>query len=129
MNNQATGSETLALHAGQQPDPTTGARAVPIYATTSYQFRDTDHAARLFALKECGMVGFGITGGRAVGVRIIEQLKLFLHLANIGDARSLAIHPASTTHSQLTDDYVRLSVGIETIDDILVDLEQALAQA
>jgi O-acetylhomoserine (thiol)-lyase len=65
-------------------------------------------------------------------------LRLFSHLANIGDARSLAIHPASTTHSQLTpdeqrltgvtDDFVRLSVGIETIDDIIADLDQALAK-
>jgi O-acetylhomoserine (thiol)-lyase len=51
-----TGFETLALHAGQQPDPTTGARAVPIYQTTSYQFKDTDHAARLFGLQEFGNI-------------------------------------------------------------------------
>jgi O-acetylhomoserine (thiol)-lyase len=88
---------------------------------------------------QSGLVGFGIEGGRAAGARFIESLKLFSHLVNIGDAKSLAVHPASTTHRQLTleqqqatgvtEDYVRLSVGIETIDDILADLDQALAQA
>ena len=77
--------------------------------------------------------------GREAGARFIDALKLFYHVANIGDARSLAIHPASTTHSQLspadqlasgvTPGYVRLSVGIEHIDDILADLDQALAAA
>jgi O-acetylhomoserine (thiol)-lyase len=83
-----------------------------------------------------GLVGFELKGGREAGRRFIDQLKLFYHVANIGDARSLAIHPASTTHSQLSaeeqlatgvsDGYVRLSVGIEHIDDILADLAQAL---
>jgi O-acetylhomoserine (thiol)-lyase len=87
---------------------------------------------------QSGILGFGITGGKASGKTFIDNLKLFSHLANIGDAKSLAIHPASTTHSQLTseeqlltgvtDDYVRLSVGIETIDDIIADLDQALAK-
>jgi O-acetylhomoserine (thiol)-lyase len=87
---------------------------------------------------QSGLLGFGIQGGRAAGKTFIDSLKLFSHLANIGDAKSLAIHPATTTHSQLTpdeqtltgvsDDYVRLSVGIETIDDIIADLEQALAK-
>ncbi|MHB8060216.1 MAG: O-acetylhomoserine aminocarboxypropyltransferase/cysteine synthase family protein, partial [Gaiellaceae bacterium] len=86
-----------------------------------------------------GLVTFGIKGGREVGTRFIENLKLFSHLANIGDAKSLAIHNASTTHAQLneeelaaagvTQDTVRLSVGIEHIDDILADLEQALGAA
>ncbi len=86
-----------------------------------------------------GLVTFGITGGREAGQKFIESLELFSHLANIGDAKSLAIHNASTTHSQLNDeelaasgvtqDTVRLSVGIEHIEDILADLEQALAQA
>jgi O-acetylhomoserine (thiol)-lyase len=85
------------------------------------------------------LVTFGITGGREAGQRFIEGLELFSHLANIGDAKSLAIHNASTTHSQLneeelatagvTQDTVRLSVGIEHIDDILADLDQALAKA
>jgi O-acetylhomoserine (thiol)-lyase len=83
-----------------------------------------------------GLVGFEIKGGSPAGRRFIDALKLFYHVANIGDARSLAIHPATTTHSQLsaedqlstgvTDGYVRLSIGIEHIDDILSDLDQAL---
>jgi O-acetylhomoserine (thiol)-lyase len=85
------------------------------------------------------MVVFGIEGGREAGARFIDHLKLFSHLANVGDAKSLAIHSASTTHSQLneeqqaaggiTPDLVRLSVGLEHIDDILADLDQALAAA
>ncbi|MEQ9488231.1 MAG: PLP-dependent transferase [Alphaproteobacteria bacterium] len=83
-----------------------------------------------------GLCGFNIKGGKEAGAKFIDALQMFYHVANIGDARSLAIHPASTTHSQLTpeeqaktgvtDDYVRLSVGIEHIDDILADLDQAL---
>jgi O-acetylhomoserine (thiol)-lyase len=86
-----------------------------------------------------GLVTFGIAGGRDAGQVFIESLELFSHLANIGDAKSLAIHNATTTHSQLnvdelaasgvTDDTVRLSVGIENIDDILEDLDQALVKA
>ena len=86
-----------------------------------------------------GLVSFGIEGGQEAGRKFIESLELFSHLANIGDAKSLAIHNASTTHSQLneeelaaagvTQDTVRLSVGIEHIDDILGDLNQALAKA
>jgi O-acetylhomoserine (thiol)-lyase len=86
-----------------------------------------------------GLVGFELGQGRDAGARFIDALKLFYHVANIGDARSLAIHPASTTHSQLspadqlasgvTPGYVRLSVGIEHIDDIIADLDQALAAA
>lgn len=82
------------------------------------------------------ILGFGIVGGKEAGARFIDHLKLFSHLANVGDAKSLAIHPASTTHSQLTaeeqvtagvsPDFVRLSIGIEDIDDILWDLDQAL---
>ena len=85
-----------------------------------------------------GMVGFGIEGGADAGSEFIENLKLFSHLANVGDAKSLAIHPWSTTHSQLTpeqrreggvtEDFVRLSVGIENSEDILEDLDQALKE-
>lgn len=96
--------------------------------------------ARRYLPKGCsGLVGFGVKGGLEAGRRFIEGLRLFSHLANIGDARSLAIHPASTTHQQLseeeqiaagvTPDFVRLSVGIETIEDILTDLDQALSKA
>jgi O-acetylhomoserine (thiol)-lyase len=85
------------------------------------------------------LVGFELAGGREAGRRLIDSLKMFYHVANIGDARSLAIHPATTTHSQLgpedqlatgvSEGYVRLSVGIEHIDDILADLKQALVAA
>jgi O-acetylhomoserine (thiol)-lyase len=84
-----------------------------------------------------GLVGFELKGGEEAGRQFIDALKMFYHVANIGDTRSLAIHPASTTHSQLnpadqlasgvTPGYVRLSVGIEHIDDILHDLDQALS--
>jgi O-acetylhomoserine (thiol)-lyase len=82
------------------------------------------------------IIGFGIRGGSAAGVRLIDSVKLLSHLANIGDAKSLIIHPASTTHSQLTaeeqqrtgvtPEFVRLSVGIEDVEDIIADLDQAL---
>jgi O-acetylhomoserine (thiol)-lyase len=85
------------------------------------------------------LLGFELKGGKEAGRRFIEKLKMFYHVANIGDARSLAIHPATTTHSQLTaeeqlqtgvtDGYVRLSIGIEHIEDILADLDQALKEA
>ena len=85
-----------------------------------------------------GLVGFELKGdGREAGQKFINSLQMFYHVANIGDSRSLAIHPATTTHSQLTpeeqeqtgvtDRYVRLSIGIEHIDDIIADLDQALA--
>ncbi|MBM3677053.1 MAG: O-acetylhomoserine aminocarboxypropyltransferase/cysteine synthase [Actinobacteria bacterium] len=96
-------------------------------------------ASRVLSGGYGGLVTFGIEGGREAGRRFIESLKLFSHLANIGDAKSLAIHNASTTHSQLneeelaasgvTQDTVRLSVGIEHVDDIREDIEQALAVA
>jgi O-acetylhomoserine (thiol)-lyase len=96
-------------------------------------------AKRQFANGFGGMVVFGIKGGRAAGEAFINNLKLLSHLANVGDAKSLAIHPASTTHSQLsekeqaaggiTPDLVRLSIGIEHIDDITADIEQALGAA
>ncbi|MCB1383745.1 MAG: PLP-dependent transferase, partial [Notoacmeibacter sp.] len=82
---------------------------------------------------------FGIKGGHEAGIRFVEALEMLSHLANIGDTRSLVIHPSSTTHSQLTDeqkvaagagpDVVRLSIGIENADDIIADIEQALAKA
>lgn len=86
-----------------------------------------------------GMVTFGIKGGRSAGERFINSLELFSHVANVGDAKSLAIHPASTTHSQLSEEQqrlaklppelIRLSVGLEHADDIIEDLEQALKRA
>ncbi len=84
-----------------------------------------------------GLVSFGVKAGREGGAKLIDALQLFSHLANIGDAKSLAIHNATTTHSQLTEselvaagvqpDMVRLSVGIEHVDDLIADLEQALS--
>jgi O-acetylhomoserine (thiol)-lyase len=100
-----------------------------------------DHArAKKYLPKGPGAIlGFGIKGGVEAGRKFIDSLQLFSHLANVGDARSLAIHPASTTHSQLSPedqiaagvspDFVRLSVGLEDIDDILWDLDQALTNA
>ncbi len=86
--------------------------------------------------KNGALMGFELKGGKEAGRQFIDSLKLFYHVANIGDARSLAIHPATTTHSQLSpeeqiasgvsDGYVRLSIGIEHIDDIIADLDQAL---
>ena len=100
-----------------------------------------DHPSHALATKYLkgnygGLVGFGIKGGLEAGKKFINSVKLFSHLANIGDAKSLVIHPASTTHQQLkreeqeetgvTEDYVRLSVGIEDPDDIIEDIDQAL---
>jgi O-acetylhomoserine (thiol)-lyase len=86
-----------------------------------------------------GLLSFGVKGGLAAGVKFIEAAQFMSHLANIGDTRTLIIHPASTTHRQLDDaqqvaagvlpDMVRMSVGIEHIDDILWDIDQALAVA
>ncbi|NCN04545.1 MAG: O-acetylhomoserine aminocarboxypropyltransferase/cysteine synthase [Spirochaetales bacterium] len=98
-----------------------------------------DNAKKYFTRGMGGMVVFGIKGGKEAGEKFINGLSLFSILANVGDAKSLAIHPASTTHSQLSEesqetsgigpDLVRLSVGLEHIDDILEDLDQALAKA
>jgi O-acetylhomoserine/O-acetylserine sulfhydrylase-like pyridoxal-dependent enzyme len=196
MSSQDQRPKTLALHAGWRADPATGAVAVPIYQTTSYQFRDTEHAANLFALKELGNIytrimnptndvlekrvaaleggvaALALASGQAASAFAIQNLARagdntlkdqgievrFIdpadpanfnratddrtrayYVANIGDARSLAIHPASTTHSQLTeqeqeatgvsDGYIRLSVGIEHIDDIIADIERGLKAA
>jgi O-acetylhomoserine (thiol)-lyase len=104
-----------------------GLPAHPSYAQASRYHRNGLFGA---------IVGFGVRGGMEAGKRFIDNLQLFSHLANVGDTKSLAIHPASTTHSQLseqeqvstgvTQDYIRLSVGIESIGDILADLDQAL---
>jgi O-acetylhomoserine (thiol)-lyase len=102
---------------------------------------NTYHAlAKKYLPRGAGSVfTFGVKGGYDVGVKVVDSVELFSHLANIGDAKSLIIHPASTTHRQLSDeqrvaagagpDVLRLSIGIETVDDIIADLEQALAKA
>ncbi len=96
-------------------------------------------AARYLVKGFGGLVGFGIRGGLEAGRRFIEALRLFSHVANIGDAKSLVIHPASTTHQQLTPqeqaatgvrpDYIRLSIGLEAVEDLQADLDQALKVA
>jgi O-acetylhomoserine (thiol)-lyase len=97
---------------------------------------DADLSARYLPSGQGGLLGFELHGGAAAGRRFIDALQLFYHVANIGDARSLAIHPASTTHSQLAEadqmasgaspGYVRLSIGLEHPDDLIADLDQAL---
>ena len=100
------------------------------------QGRDAELTQRYLPHGMGGLLGFELHGGVQAGRRFIDALQLFYHVANIGDARSLAIHPASTTHSQLDDEdqmksgvspgYVRLSIGLEHPDDLLADLDQAL---
>jgi O-acetylhomoserine (thiol)-lyase len=97
---------------------------------------DHEKAKKYLPKGSGAMMGFGVKGGREAGARFIDHLQIFSHVANLGDVKSMAIHPASTTHSQLTEeeqraagvgpDFIRLSVGLEDIDDILWDLDQAL---
>lgn len=97
---------------------------------------DNGRAKKYFSKGAGAIIGFGIKGGKEAAVRLIDNVKLASHLANIGDAKTLVIHPASTTHQQLSDeeqlatgvtpDFVRLSVGIEGVEDIIADLDQAL---
>jgi O-acetylhomoserine (thiol)-lyase len=99
--------------------------------------KDHQNAVRYLPKGEGAIIGFGIRGGIEAGKKFIDNVKLLSHLANIGDAKSLVIHPASTTHQQLSEqeqlasgvspDFIRLSVGLENINDILDDIEQALA--
>jgi O-acetylhomoserine (thiol)-lyase len=141
-----TGSETLPLRIQRHCDNTLAVAAWlekhPKVAWVSYAGLPSSkfHAlAKKICPKGAGAVfTFGLKGGYEAGVTFVGALRLFSHLANIGDTRSLVIHPASTTHRQLTDeqrtaagagpDVVRLSIGIEDKDDIIADLEQALAQ-
>lgn len=98
---------------------------------------DYGRAKRYLPRGQGAIIGFGIRGGYQAAVKLIRSVKLISHLANIGDAKSLIIHPASTTHQQLsqeerlsagvTDDYIRLSVGLEEVEDIIADLDQAIA--
>jgi O-acetylhomoserine (thiol)-lyase len=97
---------------------------------------DHQRAKRYLPKGAGAMMGFGVKGEREAGARFIDSLQLFSHVANLGDVKSMAIHPASTTHSQLSDeeqraagvspDFIRLSIGLEDIEDILWDLDQAL---
>jgi O-acetylhomoserine (thiol)-lyase len=100
---------------------------------------DHANASKYFRSGAGAIIGFGIRGGLEAGARLIDAVRLFSHLANIGDAKSLIIHPASTTHQQLsreerveagvTDDFIRLSIGIEDADDLIADLDQAIVQS
>jgi O-acetylhomoserine (thiol)-lyase len=142
-----TGIETLPLRIQRHCD---NALAVAQWlsnhksvAWVSYPGLPTDryhNLARKYVPKGAGSVfTFGLKGGYEAGVKLVSNIKLFSHLANIGDTRSLIIHPASTTHRQLTDeqkvvagagpDVVRLSIGLEDKEDIIADLEQAMAAA
>ncbi len=125
-------AEYLAGHPGVAWVRYPGLQNDPAHAAARDQFGATD-------MGYGGMVVFGIKGGVQAGASFINSLGIFRHVANVGDAKSLAIHPASTTHSQLTEaqqaaggitpDLIRLSIGIEHINDILEDLEQALARS
>ena len=98
--------------------------------------KEKARANKYLPLGAGGILGFGIQGGLKAGSRFINKLQLTSHVANVGDAKTLAIHPASTTHQQLspeeqaatgtTPDYVRLSIGLEHVDDIVADITQAL---
>jgi len=100
---------------------------------------DNELAKKYLPNGQGAILGFGIKGGKEAGVKFINSVKLASHLANVGDSKTLVIHPASTTHQQLTDqeqldagvtpDYIRVSVGTEHIDDIKADFEQALNES
>ena len=142
------GLETLALRMREHSRNATAVAeylskhgSVPASSTPAFH-KDAELKRRTATYLKGGMgglVGFELKGGMEAGKRFIDSLKMFYHVANIGDVRSLAIHPASTTHAQLseteqlatgvTPGYIRLSVGIEHISDIIADLDQALAQA
>ena len=101
--------------------------------------KDYKNAQKYLPKGQGAIIGFGIKGGKEAGVKFIESVKLISHLANIGDAKSLVIHPASTTHQQLTpeeqrnsgitEDFIRFSVGLESVQDIIEDLDQALRKS
>ncbi len=139
------GLETLALRMDRHVSNTLAiAKFLESHKSVSWvnypglESHPSHERAKKYMPKGAGAVlGFGIKGGKEAGKKFIDNLKLVSHLANVGDSRTLAIHPATTTHSQLGEedqalsgvsaDYIRLSIGIEDIDDILWDLDQALA--
>jgi O-acetylhomoserine (thiol)-lyase len=138
------GLETLTLRQARHSENALAVaawlKAHPLVAWVNYPGLpdNPNHAAAARYLKKGfgGLCGFGIKGGREAGRRFIDAVKLLSHVANIGDAKSLVIHPASTTHQQLTeaeqkatgvtDDYIRLSIGLEDVADIKADIDQAL---
>lgn len=139
------GIETLALRLDRISDNATAVaqhlKHHPQVSWVNYAGLEDhpDHALvrKYLSGKASGIVTFGVKGGREQGARFLDALQLFTRLVNIGDVRSLATHPASTTHRQLSpaeldkagvgEDTVRLSIGIEHIDDLKADLDQALA--
>jgi O-acetylhomoserine (thiol)-lyase len=100
---------------------------------------DYERAKKYLPAGQGAILGFGVKGGKEAGIKFIDSVKLASHLANILDSKTLVIHPASTTHQQLSEaeqaaagvsaDYVRVSVGIEHIDDIIADFKQALSNS
>lgn len=142
-----TGIETLALrmerHVANAKIVAEYLESHPLVSWVSYAGLTSSpyhFLAQKYLPKGAGSVfTFGVKGGYEAGVKLVEACDLFSHLANLGDTRSLILHPASTTHRQLTDeqrlaagagpDVIRLSIGIETVDDIIADLDQALAAA
>ena len=141
------GLETLPLrmkkHCENALEASNWLRSHPAVSWVNYpgleDHKNYDNAKKYLSKGQGAIIGFGIKGGKAAGIRFIDSLKLISHLANIGDAKSLIIHPASTTHQQLapkeqeesgiTDDFIRFSVGLEDIEDILADLDQALIKS
>jgi len=132
MREHCRNAEAVARHLARRPEVTK-----VIYASMHADALQKRRADTYLQGGHGGLVGFELKGGMEAGRRFIDGLEMHYHIANIGDVRSLAIHPATTTHSQLspeeqnasgvTEGYVRLSVGIEHIDDILADLDQGLA--
>ena len=132
MERHCSNSEALAAHL----------KAHPKVAWVNYaalpESKYNAIANKISKGKASGIISFGIKGGAAAGAQFIDALQMILRLVNIGDAKSLACHPASTTHRQLSpeelaragvsEDLVRISVGIEHIDDIIADVDQALAK-
>lgn len=133
MERHVSNAQAVADYLAERPE------VVKVIHPSRQQGAERERADKYLKGKYGALLGFELAGGLEAGRRFIDALKLFYHVANIGDARSLAIHPATTTHSQLspaaqlaagvTPGYVRLSIGIEHIDDILADLDQALKAA
>jgi O-acetylhomoserine (thiol)-lyase len=142
-----TGIETLPLRMQRHSDNALavakflqGHKAVAWVGYAGLEDNKYHALAKQYVPKGAGAVfTFGVKGGYASGVKLVENVRLFSHLANIGDTRSLILHPASTTHRQLSDeqraaagagpDVIRLSIGLETASDLIADLDQALAVA
>ena len=142
----AAGLETLSLRVESTKIMPSIARYLenhPQVAWVNYPSLESSRyydLARKYLPKGCGSIfTFGIRGGLEAGIKFIESLEIFSHLANVADVKSLVIHPASTTHSQLsgeelitagvTPDQIRLSIGIEDVEDLIFDLDQALTKA